>query len=344
MHNVTRSEVATAAEDVMRGKLPAHPMTTDDAAMEPAELLSRCTAAARMALTGKQWTPDDRADCAGHILLETLSKVDGAGAAESTWHLPADVASFRRLVNLAANYRRSVEASRRRDDDDAAERGLHDAGEDPALAALLRPVSPTSDDAHRAAREMLGTLGVPRLGKLYPVAYTAAREYIAREAQTDETGRETGRAVLVKRAADTAAAAAELGMTPAALRKAQSVERIARNLPSVSYRGAAEHGALLGLEVPASPARKASATRTRSADIGDRANGWRTRPEAPAPVSCRTGERRTDITPPAWTSTLPRTTAARLETAARMRAERAAAKDAAKRAADRAAAGLPASL
>lgn len=328
----------------MRGKLPVHPMSADGAAMDPAELLSRCTAAARMALGGKQWSPDDRADCAGHILLETLSKVDGAGAAESTWHLPADAASFRRLVNLAANWRRSVEAARRRDDEDAAERGRNDAGEDPALAALLRPVSPTADDAHRAAREMLTALGVPRLGKLYPVAYTAARQYIAREAQTDETGRETGRAALVTRPADTAAAAAELGMTPAALRKAQSAERIARNLPSVSYRGAAEHGALLGLEVPASPARKASASRNASATLGDSLRGREThRKVAPSPISCRMGERR-EVTPPAWVETLPRTTAARLETAARMRAERAAAKDAATRAADRARVGLPAEV
>lgn len=350
------------------------------------DLLSTAAAAARLAMTGKQYSPDDKADCAADVAARIMSGfpapvcLPGQCGGEAFYtvpiaddlggtvrvprcvkhaagmddaHLippdaafiPQDAGSFTRCANLAANYRRGLDRQRARDEREANANAAHDGMIGPGPdAALIRPVAPTADAAHAAARDMLSDLGLPRLGKAYPLAYTAARSVVAKEARLTPEGKPTGEAVYRTQPADLATAAAELGYTGKTPSKAlgMALKRAADSIPSVAVKSREQHCSALGIEPSVSPARKASATRTHSADLGEQ--GWRGK-DSPGPdaaaVKLRKGEVAADIAPPEWTADLPAGTRARLEAGVARKRARMAAKTPEQRAADRAAAGIP---
>lgn len=314
----------------------------------PAELASRCAAAVKMSMGSKSYTLEDRRDGAAHLLTHLLRKRTGKGSAadvlrfldwcesrpatvrmlavEDIAHIPAVAYSMTALCHEAANYRRSIDRRRKRDDADAQRQAQRFSTG--GKLELERPTAPTPEAAHETARELLSALGLPRLGRAYPVAYGAARRMLMVEAQTVRqgklAGKTTGRAMLTESDATGEQCAAELGLTHSAYRKALSAERIARVIPSVTVRSIEAHADALGIETDASPARKATATRMAATDIGDRANGWRGK-EAPmpdaAPVTVRMDPNMIRAAQaPDWTKDLPAGTRARLAHAAAINA------------------------
>ena len=331
----------------MRGftTLPPHlrPMASW---MSPADLASRSRAAAVMAFKGKAYGPEDVADAAAHI----VAAVTGAAHAERRGR-PADVlawmdyaeryptlarryadgvphesATMTRLYGLASNLRRTLDRDRVRDAADIAERdrrgGFH-AGTPGAAPPSPAPLDAAS--AHETARDLLGGLGLARLGKLYPVAYAAARDGHGSTAEE---------------------IAAELAMTPGNLRV--HLNRSAKKVPSAQLFSPAAHAEALSVDIYWTPSGKSGAEALPAEDryrAGDRTPNTATTVPA-APVTVRrvkptrkpwTGKRHA-----AWVEYLTPNTAARLDAAARISRERSAARTSAERSAILTAHGIPA--
>lgn len=283
-----------------------------------------------------------------------------------TMHERAAVAAvaapnFTTLYNWACNLRRSLDRQRARDLTEGANRAAEDhftaelvAAEEGNRAAgaltertELVPVAgkpnryrvgtsygvrlTDAGTAHRAARDLLGALGVNRLGRAYPLAYCAARSGAL-------FSMDLGAAEMTAQLAD------ELKTTPRAL--TMQLTRARRALPSVKAdRDRRDHAAALGMVDAGGIARKPTNSRTHSADLDPRDR----RPEeapmrtvvdesilidrlresltmcaamaacAPLGVKITAPDRR-----PAWARNLKGATATRLAHAAKLRERRAA--------------------
>lgn len=349
--------------------------TTKGEAIEPtpedaaADLLSRCRAAARLALRGDGYSVEDRDECAATILHQAMGRMPGhpaprpftlgtfplplkdaaaAVAADRAMRhgrtLPVGSVPFGVLAGNASNFRRSLDRQKRRDSEDAARK---------AADAFLPDIADTydggpqrirtADASRREALRMLDAIGVRPLRKgdanAYILAYSAARAGtlaaldIQNPAQVcaDECG----------------------GLKPSAYSNALS--RAAKRIPSaveaakrMAYGKRAHREAL---DLPGDEAGlklKPSRSRTMSADLE---NEWRTRPDKVAEVTVSYAKPRTDVQRPAWATALvkatpaglaPSATALRLERAAEIRRERAADRTEADRTMARLSAGLPA--
>lgn len=188
-------------------------------------VLSRCTAAASLAMRGENYSTEDRLDCASKLLERLWSD------ARTPHGLDRADCTMTRLSGMAANYRRGLdrlrEVERRAAASDAFRPAIAPSVEDHSVegdpwtvhAATPRHAEPMSQPhgspadvlryldtvetirdrctawpaswspmlretaattvalggAHQRAQDMLAAIGLPRLGKLYPVAYMAAR-------------------------------------------------------------------------------------------------------------------------------------------------------------------------
>lgn len=304
------------------------------------EAASRCFGAARLALRGERWGYTFQIDCAADVLADVLAEtlrnpkrgrpadvlawIDFAerfptAAARFTDGVAREALSMTRLYGMASNWRRAEERDRDRIRKAGAARvRLTDGSTGPmAERAAASPAA-----ARETAVDILGQLGLARLGKLYPVAYAAARE------ADGLTGDEI---------------AAELGVKAPTLRK--QISRASDRVPSAAAYGYREHAEALRVD-EYRPAGK----RGQNVDpmSGPDANAWRGAggpvPEYPVNV------RHTEPTAPAWNGedcadwakSIRPSAAARLAQAARLQRERAAQRAPLTREAARAAAGLPA--
>lgn len=187
-------------------------------AIPMSEVMRLARNAAGMAMKGKAYGPDDRADAAATITLRVweaaseagritrapgspakisggttgapaamptslggrvkMSKGKKAKAAPALLIIepavPAEMATMKILLSHASNLRKSLLRDRNRQERlgaiEARERGF--VAHVPSMS-YGAPADPA--EAHRAARAMLGELGLARLGKAYPLAYAAAR-------------------------------------------------------------------------------------------------------------------------------------------------------------------------
>jgi hypothetical protein len=212
---------------------------------------------------------------------------------------------------MASNLRRTVERDRARDAVDAADRAA--AAFAPGLAFQAGQDRPevTPAGAHRVAREMLASLALPRLGRAYPLAYSAARSAAGVDRET---------------------VAAELGYSSADVMRVY-LSRARKAVPSAATHAELEHADLLGITAERETAKHGAAPLEA---------GERYAPDAPAPVKVRAipGGRKVwnGETAAAWTRDLPPSTRARLRTAAMLNRERVAKRAAAEHAALKAAA------
>lgn len=305
------------------------------------EALSRCFAAARLALRGERWGYTFQVDCAADLftdlLTETLSQpatgtpqevsrwidfcwqfpLSAAKYADAETGIPRAKLSMTRLYGMASNWRRGHERAAERLRRAAVE-GMSIA--DSALGAPVERPAATPTAARQTAIDALSELGLARLGKLYPVAYAAARE------ADGLTGDEI---------------AAELGVNAATLRK--QISRAGTKVPSAATHTYREHAETLRVD-EYRPAGKRGEVKPMS---GPESNDWRGAgapvPVHPVKVSMAAptarewdGNRCAD-----WAKDIPATTAARLAYAAKLQRERAKNADALDREARRAAAGIP---
>lgn len=323
--------------------LPSTPRTGD---LPVTELWTRCNAAASLAMKGKSYSPEDRAECAAEIAAKHWSAAKLAGATVTTMTprrimvggdgasgavtysgkrqaksidaprveiLPTDAIrndhapSFGTLYGEARNLRRSLDRRRATEADHAAREAAENFAASIVIADDPEDVRSTPEDARDRAIEMLSALGLPRLGKCFPVAYRAAR-----------AATETGADIIAR----------ELHTTVPALDMAQS--RARKRIPSLNAHGRAAHADALHLP-DGGIALKPTRTRTESADLG--ATDWRCKPETVAPVTVRTDRRliRKNDRKPDWTRGLSATADARLAKAAELRRARRDAENVAER-------------
>lgn len=322
------------------------------------DLIGRCSAAARMALRGANWSAEDRADVAAVILCkawETARATDGAIRSDETvavrssvnggpkvlyskysaqkskdtravsareTYVRADVCAWTWLLQRAADERRSMEASRRRELETAANAPVEF---DPFIPAPADETGGTPWDARRTAVEMLRALGMvgDRItwGPLWTLAYAAARAVES----TDANGERGG--------IDRETVARELELDPATVR--QHIARAVARIPAAANGYGTRSAWADALYIPeGGRAVKPSRSRAESADMGTRHNGPRERlaPKDHAPVTERRAARikrasvdawtRGPSYRPEWTRDLDTRTANRLEAAARIRLER----------------------
>lgn len=284
-------------------------------------------------------------------------------------------ATFTRMSGIAANYRRSIDRTRIREEQEAGERAATEGFRVPSFAdtlselAELHPVA-----AHRAAREALSALGLPRLGKAYPLAYAAVRG-IAERSACHELGigadsRTDGAARVAVSKALSKARAAVPSYSPDAPEGTGRPSDVLRWI-SNAERGAERftfNGHLSALMLLDSEGRsvKASYSRTHSADLDTRdrtsqdsalrsgiispeVSASKTRKMSAAQVGASlrragTRERLTTVGPHAsqhWREGLTDVQRARLMRASELRRLRADSPDAAERDRSAAPAGLP---
>lgn len=265
---------------------------------------SRCAAAARLAMRGEMYSPDDRADVAAELLARLYAETPTPAG------LPFELASMTRLIGMASNMRRTLDRDRARDAQDCADRAA--AAFSPGLAHLQEQERAETgpDAAHGRARDMLSALGLPRLGRAYPVAYTAARSAQGVELET---------------------VAAEMGARDAdALRL--KAWRAVKAIPSLQTHTRTAHADLLGLT-----AEREGATHAAPLEAPER---YALETAAPVKVRRLPGGRRVwdGKTRASWTEHLTETQRTRLRTAALITRERVARRAAAEHAELRAAA------
>lgn len=302
------------------GKRPTlRPYTVPRDWVAPADLLSRCQAAARLTLTGRAWSTEDRLECASDLVLRTLERHP-----RKSGYVAPEAAQMARLCHLAADWRKSREAQIARDTTDAAKTAAtaftpHTVAEDDGLR-----VAPMR--AARVAIEAIQNLGADR--RLWPLAYTVAR---------------------TADGADGAAVAEELGMTHAAYRKA--ISRAGKSLgdivPSSRVHGYVAHLEAVAASVEAMPldrstlALPAATEPDWPARSAKRYRGTEVRCYVSREVR-RDGRKSYPL--PTWTQGLPAGTARRLSTGATMKRAREAARTADQVSTRRMAAGLPATV
>lgn len=267
-------------------------------------------AVARVMEDAASWQPDTVHGSAADVLkyvrrMEVRTDVLNSAAER----VPAELATFTRLSGMAANYRRGIDRDRARDAEHAATQAASEDFTPRMGAAELAPVSPRA--AQLAAMEALASIGLPRLGRAFPLAYAAVRD---------------GNAELC---------AAELGAPNAgAFRVRLNAAR--KCIPSAKRYSFAEHLNATGLL----DAGGRSVKGTHAAKLDGPSKALRTRDGAthPAPpvfpVDARTDRRliRKRATAPEWTLSLHPATAARLRRAAELRKARAIETDPAERA------------
>lgn len=304
----------TKSTDDRRAEAAANWATADEA-------MSRCAAAARLATQSKNYSHEDRADMAAELLARIWADAAEAGL---TGSMPAILrtslagppvvyskynaqksqderpvwgqrAALRRdalpafgvIYGRACNLRRSLDRLRAHDAADAA-RAAGDAFAPISLEDSDPETRGTVEGAHEAARSMLGSLGLSRLGKCYPAAYAAAR---------------------VASGWDIADIATEIG-APSAEAAWKNVRRAAARIPSGATHSAAAHADLLGLD----GGRALKPAKSRN-EAGSMSQEPRTKPDTDAPVTTRQiapAPRRGADDRPSWTRTLSPATAARL--------------------------------
>lgn len=186
------------------------------------EAFNRCAAAARQEMP-RGTSQDDVDDCTQQVVIALLRSVPGengektedSGRRTFSESIPEEWATMARLKHHAANYRRTTERHRARLAGEELEQRTHDAfvdGAEPTLADS--PYGLDRAAAHRQARELLGNLGLPRLGRCYLLAYAACRmRQLDALLEPNANGRGGNGA--------SAIVAAELGMTPGAYRIAR---------------------------------------------------------------------------------------------------------------------------
>lgn len=321
--------------------------------MPYSEAVSRCFAAARTALKGDRWGYAVQLDCAadvlGNVLAETLTNPRrGLPADVLAWiafvercptsarryaeGVDRSVMAMGRLVGMAANWRRGyLREVARLKEVGAANVRLTEGSAGP----MAERDAASPDAARTTAVEMLSALGLPRVGKLYPVAYAAAREADGLSGEEIATELGVKPATLRKqlsRAAYTARDSLTHGRAPQC-----DVEVIGRTgattimpigggqrMPSPAVYSAREHAEVLRVDEyrPAGKRGQILAWQT-----GDDANAWRTA-QTDAPVVTRrttpTREPWNGVTCAWWAEGLPATTAARLAHNAERQRERAA--------------------
>lgn len=316
-----------------------------EGAMTADDLWSRCMAAAKLAMRGKEFSHDDRTDCAADIaarhwaaaveasaivsvIADRRVRIGGDGASGGVMYSaksrqkskddrsvvrvatdalrPDHAPSFGTLYGQASNWRRSLER-RRVHETEIAARNAADSFGDAVIQDTPEELRSSPEAARDRAADMLGALGLPRLGKCFPMAYRAARQSM---------GGDVAAELIAK----------ELGTTLTALDMSQS--RARKRIPSLATMDKAAHADALHIPT-GGVALKPSKTRAEHRSFLDGGDSdWRTRPETEAPVTVRTDRRliRKHDRRPAWTEGLPPTTAARLAKAAELRRERAAEK------------------
>jgi hypothetical protein len=347
--------------------------TADGAARD---LRSRCAAAARLAMAGDRYSPEDRADCAAAVMSRYLTGAYSAplcgcggpalvrylvcddlgnatdGGLRCYRHAPIPAqrreltardrwsaidATFTALFHDAADYRRSVDAQRARDDVDAAARAAH-AAFLPNVQGDTAEVRGTPWGARVTALDMLRLMGELKPGQspsgpAWTAAYCAARAAAGMDAGEVAEEMEMDAATVrqhLKRASDRIGARLTGATAPLPGTSDMRVSRTAHRAYLAQVIGTPEPIAL-----------KATATRQRAAGMGED-TAWRTRPETAAPITARIDTAAIGApTAPDWTTALPRPTAQRLETAARLRRARAATRDDAQREQVRRDAGIP---
>lgn len=202
--------------------------------------------------------------------------------------------SFTTLSGMASNYRRTIDRDRKREKDES-KRNAESVRFSPDLASVVidgdsgRLRFLTADQSATLAREMLDAVGVRPLRKgdlnAYVLAYVAARASTLLALDVPNPAERAG---------------AEIGLTEQQVKDAtrRAGKRIVppgRPVPSSPKVGTGK-AARIGrnpariewtdlLHLPdTSRAVKASKSRTDSANIGERAAGWRTAPDVDAPI------------------------------------------------------------
>lgn len=360
-------------------KMPARGFTTGrrqakrSGLVPMSDVLRFCRGAAALALSGPQWSKEDRADVAAELAAQvwcTAVAMRANGAAEeiapsslrgpapkmskratakrtpivrvTVDAVPAELVTGARLYGAASNAKRALTAERERLRKEGAERARSEGFRPSSHGAYPEGIPADPAAAHRHARQILSDLGAARLGRLYPATYAACRE------AAGMTGTEI---------------AAELRMNPGTLKARKSTA--AQLLPSAAVYSPLAHADALRVDYWAPPLRvkepslpgslgarlKPGNKFPNATDRRPTADGYVAilRPSAivqATPVQAKrlTGGRRkfrpTDAAQ--WTANLSAPLRGKLAQAAQNQRARAAGKTEEQRAADKLAAGIPA--
>jgi hypothetical protein len=193
---------------VHTGKRPSvRPYTVPRGWVDPKDLLDRCTAAARLTLTGKAWSREDVLECASDLVVDVLKNHPC-----TLGYVAPSACVMHALCCDARNWATSRMAQVNRDTVDTVKRvsmartdyTLPGSEDDSLVAAPMR--------AAKLAIDAIQNLGLDR--RVWALAYTSAR---------------------VADGADGRTVAAELGMTETAYR--QAVSRARKYVPSAVPAG-----------------------------------------------------------------------------------------------------------
>jgi hypothetical protein len=300
------------------------------------ELPSRTYAAAKLAMQSSEYSHDDRLDCSAAIIgrlmadaQDHMNRVPAKhGAARDVLAymrraelrapsygetIPSSLASFSRMSGMAANFRRSLDR-RRAAEDRAMAASAASADFTPRMAedATTDLATQRPEAAHAAAREALAALGLPRLGRAYPLAYAAVRAIPERTALA-ELG--------------IGSHAASDGATRVAVSSALS--RARKAVPSAQRWDMAEHLRAVGLLDTEGCAMKPTRSRNTSANLDTRERTSQRHMDAALEQRHTAPDPRSE--PADWTRDLAPATDARLARAVELRRMRADARKLAER-------------
>lgn len=321
------------------------------------ELMSRCDGAARMAMRGARYTQSDREECAAEVRLKIWEKIAAApmGTVETATRssvahgssvayskhsaqksrdtvkvagrmaaVPAELVRWEYLLGIAANVRRSLDASRDRDHMEALRRAADTVDFSPHVEAPADETGGTPWGARRTAVDMLRSVGMlgdsepVHWGPVWTLAYCAARAVI----QDGQTNAADG--------LDRDTVAEELEIDRATLKK--HLQRAIQRMPAAQTHARAAWAEALNIP-EGGIARKPSRSRSEAADMGTRHNGPRDHlaHKDHAPITVKR-DKRIARKPDAWrthprhcapwTAYLPQNTRNRLAAAASIRQER----------------------
>lgn len=266
-------------------------------------------AAVRQAFRGENYSDTDREDAAAQLLADVLTSAQviarKSGGELNAERIPAHLATYSGAYLAACNLRRSEDRRRKREDAAAQDAPTVQLASG-TTADDVRPAY-SHEQACADAVRILGDLGLARLGRLFPLAYSACRVYVERDAHgvTVTDG-------------DLKRACASLGINGYdAVKKYAQRSRAGRIIPSVRTHSVEAHLVALGAddfdrstEHPhTAPMRNVHDGRTQREDLDATV---RVRRVAPDPRS----------EPAAWTRSLSTAQRARLESAAAIRRTR----------------------
>lgn len=237
----------------------------------PIEVAQRLAfSAAKLALRGNAFKPDDVADCASKILLGVLERARENAPTGPLDRIPGRLSSYGHLCHKAADWRDAEENRReKKAEEESRNTNLASFARAPELPA--DPTVGTPWGARSKAVAMLRETGQLRPGQpifwgpVWTTAYTAARAVVTMDEDTTEV-----------ESLDPDALAEELEVTPATYRQhlSRAPGRILKKRPGTRH----DYADALDLDTDnGGIALRASASRSKTINIGERAKdgGWR---------------------------------------------------------------------